>query len=246
MDIALSTPTPWYWDKVNLFDQVPDDGRQAFLQRSERREFRRGEHIFRAPDRATRVYFLESGLVKIYTLSPRGAVTIFWFCVPGDLFGAGGISGAAQQSVYAQTSERSTIFSLSRAGFEQIVQEYPRLGLNVIRLLSARLRLACDAMTDTGSQLSEARLARVLLRLAQNWGEETREGLRFRVQVSHQELGNMIGATRQTVNRGLRNFVRHGWLVQDKRSLVVRDREGLTAFLQKAEREDATEPYRPG
>lgn len=238
---------PWYWDKVNLFDGVSPDGRAAFMQRAERRDYRRGEHVFRASDPATRVFFLESGLVKIYHLSSAGSVTIFWFCAPGDLFGAGGISGASFQSVYGQAVDRSVVFTMSRPAFEHVVEEHPRIGLNVIKLLGARLRLACDAMTDNVTQRADSRLARVLLRLAQNWGEPTAKGVRFRVQISHHELGNMIGASRQTVNRALREFVKQGWLMQDGRNLIVADPEGLTAFLDRAEKQETEmEPYRPG
>lgn len=239
--------TPWYWDKINVFDGVSPEGRLAFMQRAERRDYRRGEHVFRASDPATRVFFLESGLVKIYHLSPGGAATIFWFCAPGELFGAGGISGSKHQAVYGQAIERSTIYAMSRPAFEQLVEEYPRVGLNVIRLLGARLRLACDSMTDNVTQRTETRLARVLLRLARHWGEQTAGGVRFRVQISHQELGNMIGASRQTVNRVLREFVRQEWLAQQGRTLVLADVAELMAFLERSEKAEVQmEPYRPG
>ena len=240
--------TPWYWNKINLFDHVSPEGRRAFLQRSERREYKRGEHIFRAHDAANRVFFLESGLVKIYHLSAQGAVTIFWFCAPGDLFGAGGISGSLEQSVYGQTMDRSIVFTIFRTAFEEVLQEHPGIAMNVIKLMGARLRLACDAMTDNVTQRVEARLARALLRLARNWGDLTPSGIRFRVRISHLELANMIGASRQTVNRVLGDFKREGWLEQDARVLVLTDSDGLAHFLERTEVGEVkrTEPYRPG
>lgn len=243
----MSQITPWYWNKVNLFDLVSPEGRRAFMQRAERRDYRRAEHIFRASDPANRVFFLESGLVKIYHLSPQGAVIIFWFCAPGDLFGAGGIAGSMQQSVYGQAVERSVVFTMSRVAFEEVLQEHPRLAINVITLMGARLRLACDAMTDNVTQRADARIARALLRLAQNWGDPGPGGVRFRIRISHQELGNLVGASRQTVNRALREFAREGWLAQDRRVLVLTDVAGLTAFLASAEKQEVKmEPYRPG
>jgi CRP-like cAMP-binding protein len=236
---------PWYWSKINLFDGVASEGRQAFLQRAERRDYRRGEHVFRANDVANRVFFLESGLIRIYHLSSRGSVTIFWFCVPGDLFGAGGLAGAGEQSVSGQAVDRSVVFAMSRSAFEEVLQAHPRIALNVIKLLSARLRLACDAMADNVSQKVETRLARMLLRLAQNWGDVSASGVRFRVNISHQELANMIGASRQTVNKALRDYARSGWLAQEGRTLVLRDPAGLTeliARMEVAEREGVSGP----
>ncbi|MBX9811804.1 MAG: Crp/Fnr family transcriptional regulator [Burkholderiales bacterium] len=229
---------PWYWNKINLFDHVAPEGRQAFLQRSERREYRRGEHIFRAHDPANRVFFLESGLAKIYYLSQRGALTIFWFCVPGDLFGAGGITGSLEQSVYGQAVDRSAVYAISRTAFEEVLHAHPQIALNVIKLMGARLRLACDAMTDRVTQKTDARLARVLLRLARNWGDITPAGVRFRVRISDQELANMIGASRQTVNRVLGEFNSAGWVGRDGRTLILRDAVGLNELLARADRDD--------
>lgn len=107
--------------------------------------------------------------------SPLGHVSGHTYCVaarrPGDLFGAGGISGSLEQSVYGQAVDRCVVFTMSRAAFEEVLEEHPGIALNVIKLVGARLRLACDAMTDNVTQRVEARLARVLLRLASNWGE---------------------------------------------------------------------------
>jgi len=231
----VSLINPWYWNKINLFDHVSPEGRQALLQRAERRDYRRGEHVFRANDVANRVFFLESGLIRIYHLAPKGSITIFWFCVPGDLFGAGGLAGAGEQSVSGQAVERSVVFSMSRSAFEEVLQAHPRIALNVIKLLSARLRLACDSLADKASQKVETRLARMLLRLAQNWGDVSATGVRFRVNISHQELANMIGASRQTVNKALREYARAGWLAQEGRALVLRDPAGLTALIERME-----------
>lgn len=234
----MSEINPWYWNKSNLFDNVSPEARQAFLQRCERRDFRRGEHLFRAHDLANRVYFLESGLVKIYHLSPRGALTIFWFCAPGDLFGAGGIVGSAEQSVYAQSVDRAVVFTIARPAFEEVLQAHPAIALNVIKLLGARLRLACDAMSDRATEKVETRLARLLLRLAQNWGDATSAGVRFRVQISHQELANMIGASRQTINRVLQSYIRAKWLGQDGRTLILRDPAAFSELLIKLEQDE--------
>ncbi len=229
---------PWYWNKFNLFDNVSPEARQAFLQRCERRDYRRGEHLFRARDIANRAYFLESGLVKIYHLSSRGALTIFWFCTPGDLFGAGGIVGSDEQSVYAQSVDQSVVFSIARPAFEEVLQMHPAIALNVIKLLGARLRLACDAMCDHATEKVETRLARLLLRLARNWGEPTSAGVRFRVQISHQEMANMIGASRQTTNRVLREYIRNKWLGQDGRTLILRDPAAFSELLVRLEQEE--------
>lgn len=110
-----SADIPWYWQKINLFEGTEPGVREAFVKSAEQLQFRRGQHVFRADDLATRVFFLESGMIRIYHLSANGCVIIFWFCSPGDLFGAGGISGSLDQSVYGQAVEPSTVFLFKMA-----------------------------------------------------------------------------------------------------------------------------------
>lgn len=212
---------PWYWDRANWFDGTQPAVRSAFLDLAERRDYRRGTHIFRATDPANRIFFLERGMVKIYHLAPQGTLTIFWFCAPGDIFGAGGIAGSLEQSVYGQAVEQSVVYVISRDDFERLLHVHPQLGVNALRLMAARLRVACDAVTDKTTQRTPARLARILLRLAKHWGEPSGSEIRFRVRITHQELANMMGACRQTVNRELNCFVDQGLIRFDGRTIVV-------------------------
>lgn len=226
---------PWYWNQHDLFEGV-QGARGPFLMQAERLEFRRRQTIFSAGSDATHVYYLERGTVKIFQLSPQGDVTIFWFCSAGDLFGAGGISGSAQQAVFAQATERSVVYALPRSAFEELLHAYPQLGINVIRLVGARLRLACDAATDNATRRVDARLARTLLRLAQQWGKQSGAQVHFGAPITHQELSNMVGASRQTVNRLLSDFARAGWLGFNGRKLVLLQPSELAKFANGDER----------
>lgn len=233
--------SPWYWDGVNLFDNITADTRAHILAQAERQIFKRGATVFRADDRANKVFILDQGLVKIYHLSDQGEITIFWYCVPGDLFGAGGISGTMEQSVFGQAHEKSVVYALPRARFEKLVHQYPQLGLNALRLMGARLRLACDAVTDRITRKSDARLARILMRLAKNWGEQQGDGtVHFRVRITHQELASLLGSCRQTVNRLLNNFVDQGVIRFERRTLIVTD-AGVLATISQG-RSPSTEP----
>ncbi len=225
---------PWYWDRANWFDGTQPAVRSAFLDLAERRDYRRGTHIFRATDPANRIFFLERGMVKIYHLAPQGTLTIFWFCAPGDIFGAGGIAGSLEQSVYGQAVEQSVVYVISRDDFERLLHVHPQLGVNALRLMAARLRVACDAVTDKTTQRTPARLARILLRLAKHWGEPSGSEIRFRVRITHQELANMMGACRQTVNRELNGFVDQGLIRFDGRTIVVLKAAALASVVDES------------
>lgn len=231
--MAPTRDIPWYWKPFDLFAGAPREARALMERSSELRVYERGEGIFSADDPARHVFLLDSGLVKIFHLSTQGEVIIFWFCMPGDWFGAGGISGAEEQAVYGQAVERSTVRVLARADFEQLLLAHPRLALNMIRQVSARLRIACDTLVEKTVQQTDARLAGILLRLGRNCGEPRGNEVPFRVSITQQELADMVGACRQTVNRILNRFQAVGLLRFEGRRLVLMDPAGLHDLLEK-------------
>ncbi len=222
---------PWYWKRFEFFDEADASAREAFYALAIPSSHRKKAMLFAPTDPANTIFYLHSGMVKIYHLSAHGDPTIFWFCMPGDLFGAGGLAGSLQQSVYGEVTEPSVIFRISRASFEGLLMRHPRLALNVIRLLGARLRLACDSMTDLASQMTDVRLSRALLRLAHNWGVRREGGVVLRIKITNEELANMIGASRQTVNEALRDFSASGLIAIRRRVITIPDPELLQALI---------------
>lgn len=232
---ANHAKTPWYWRPVDLFDRTDAVVRQRFRAEATVTSYSRGDTIFFADDAADRVFYLERGMAKIEHLSPSGQTSIFWFCVPGDIFGAGGISGALWQSVYAKALEQSEVLVLPRRKFEKLILDHPQLGLNVIRFLGARLRLACDSMAEVGERAS-LRVGRVVLRIAESCGKWTPEGeVEILARISHQEIADMVGCTRQTVNEVLQALSRRGILRMDRRVMHITDINRLSQIIENAE-----------
>ena len=230
----VTRDAPWYWQKFNFFDEADGAARSAFFDDAKRASYRRSQTIFMPTDAADRVFYLRSGMVKIYHLSAQGDPTIFWFCVPGDLFGAGGLSGSLQQSVYGEATESSVVYTISRTAFEVLLKCHPQLAINVIRLMGARLRLACDSMTDLVSQLTNVRLARALLRLAYNCGVLHGDRVVLRLRITHEELANMIGASRQTVSEALRDLCARGLIEIERRIITIPAPERLQELIDTA------------
>ncbi|MBA8908269.1 Crp/Fnr family transcriptional regulator [Aminobacter sp. P9b] len=229
---------PWYWRPVNLFDGTPSETRREFFNCAKMRGFARGEHVCLADELADHLYYVVAGLVKVEHITATGNVTIFWFCVPGDLFGAGGISGSLRQGVYSRAVEDSQIALLRRTQFEELVGNHPRLALNVIKLMGGRLRLACDAMAEV-TQRANLRVGRLLLRLAESCGQWTNKNeVAIRARISQQEMADMVGCTRQTVTEVLQSLSRSGIIRIEKRTIHIPSVERLRTCVEDAEMTD--------
>ncbi len=212
---------PWYWKRVNLFEGIEDDCCRAFFASTEKHEYVKGRHILFANDPGSRILYLSRGLVKIYSLSEYGEATIHWFCVPGEVFGMGGITCSPYQMIFAQSVEQSCVYAMTRPKFEEFIKTYPQLSLNVIKLMGARLRLACDTVSELASQRVDRRLARQLLRLAENCGHKKNGGIELRAHITHQEFANMIGSCRQTVTATLQDFRDRGLIDMVGRCIII-------------------------
>ena len=220
--MSTEKAAPWYWEPFDLFDSSSAEASAAFFSLTAEQRYGKGDYILMANDPGRRIFFLESGIVKIFNLSPSGTQTIFWYCTKGDVFGAGAISGSPLQSVYAQAVEACKVHFITRSDFEAVMKQYPQIAINMVRLMSARLRLACDALVDFSHHTAESRLARVLLRLAHHYGTTVAANhLELGIRISHQELADMIGSTRQTVNTLLHDFSAQGWINLNGRNVVI-------------------------
>lgn len=222
--------TRWHWTEVSLFDGVDNGTKELFLRHTTKRIVRKGQHVFRATDDANQVFFLADGMVRIYNLTPSGGLTIFWYCVAGELFGQGGISGVIKQSVNAQAMLPCVVHAMPRATFEQMLKLSAPLAINSLKLMGARLRVACDTIIDMRSQRTSSRVARALLRIAHNCGTPVGDGVKIGGPITHQEIGNMAGSCRQTVTEVLKGFEQRGFIVQRMRQITIVDPDALDSY----------------
>lgn len=222
--------TPWYWERVSLFDGVEAGAKELFLRHATMHTYRRGQHIFREDDDANQIFYLEEGMARIYRVSSGGDLTIFWYCIAGEIFGAGGITGAFRQEVNSQATAKSTAYVMLRPVFEQMLKLHPKIAYNTLKLLGARLRLACDAVVDMRSQKTSARVGLALLRLSHNCGVRLGDEVKINAPITHQEIANMVGACRQTVTEVLGEFEKIGIIRLEGRRILIANFSALRAF----------------
>lgn len=228
--------TPWYWERVHLFDGVEESARDLFLRHATKLSFRRGQHVFREDDAANQVFYLHEGMTRIYHLSPEGNLQVFWYCVAGELFGAGGITGSSFQAVNSQAITKSTVYVMLRPVFEQMLKLHPKISYNALKLMGARLRLACDTIVDMRCQRTKTRVALTLLRLTHNCGIRRGDAIKIDAPITHQEIANIVGSCRQTVTEVLREFEERGFLAHEGRQILVTDPKAMSDFARTSER----------
>jgi CRP-like cAMP-binding protein len=195
--------------------------------------FPRGARIFREGESADAVYVLRKGMVKLSSVSDKGRETILHILKPDEVFGELLLS-EEQRAFTAVTLEDSLVTIISKESFVELLWAVPTAALNFIRLLSKRLTLVETGLADFGHTWSHHRLARVLLRLSEKYGEKVAHGTRINVRLTHEDLANLIGTSRETVTTQLRKFTRLGLLKREAKRFVVA-RSSLIDFIRSEE-----------
>ena len=184
------------------------------------RWFPRGARIFREGELADAVYVLRRGMVKLSSLSDKGRETILHILKPDEVFGELLLS-EEQRAFTAVTLEDSLVTIISKESFVELLLTVPSVALTFIRLLSKRLALVERGLAESSHTWSYHRLARVLLQLSEKYGEEVANGTLINVRLTHEDLANLIGTSRETVTTQLGRFTRLGLLKCQARRLIV-------------------------
>ncbi len=169
---------------------------------------RYGKHqtIFREGDPGASFYIILSGSVAIVRIAPDGRETILSILKERDFFGEMSIFDTALRAASVRTLTEVEVGVIEREDFLALLERSARIGRLLVIALSERLRAANKLIAATTSQDIRSRLASLLLNLVQNFGEPVPSGSRISLRLTNQEMANMIGTTRETVNRTLNRF----------------------------------------
>ncbi|MGE5190181.1 MAG: Crp/Fnr family transcriptional regulator [Gemmatimonadota bacterium] len=198
----------------------------------ERRRYSRGAAIFARGDPGDSLCVVTSGLVKLQSGSRGGPKTLLRILKPGDVFGELLFSGKAR-AFTAVAATDVTVDAISRGDLGRLLLTRPRVARDFILLLSRRLAAVERSVAEFGHTWSYHRLATVLLRLAEEHGLQSPSGILIPFALTHAELGDMIGTTRETVTAQLVRFRRLGLVRREGRRYVV-DRRRLLEFIRSA------------
>ncbi len=197
------------------------------------KRFPQGATIYAEGAPSGSIYILQSGLVKLISLSEKGQETILHILKPGDVFGELLLS-QEKRAFTAIAVESALVTMIPREDFLKLLSLAPEVALNFIRMLSKRLAGVERGLAESSHTWSYHRLAKVLLHLSEQYGEEVPTGTLIKLPLTHEDLANLIGTTRETVTTQLNRFSRMGLLNRRARRLIV-TRRRLTEFIHSEE-----------
>lgn len=198
---------------------------------STQRRVQRGTTIFEKGDEGRSMMAVMAGRVRIGTSSEGGKEVMHRLIGPGQIFGEIALLDGKPRSADVTAMEDSLVLVVERRDFLPFLHRNDDLALRLLALLCERLRSTSVALEEIALLDLPARLARLLTKLAQEYGAPGPDGVRIRLKLSQKDLSALIATTRESVNKQLRLWREEGVLDEEGGNIVIRKPEVLSAYM---------------
>lgn len=224
----------WRLQCCTLFERLSPLELSRLESRSRIRTFPRKSPIYSPADDASSVLLLTKGRAKLCSLNSDGKQAILAFIEPGELFGELAVLGLRSREERAEAVETSTVVAIPGEEIEALMERHPSVSLAITKLIGLRRRRIERRLRHLLFHSTRERLLHLLLELAEQYGVATPGGIALKVKMSHQDLADVIGASRESVTLRLGELQAEGWLSVVKRKITLTDVNRLAASIESA------------
>ena len=190
-------------------------------------DFPRGHTVFAEGEPGDRLYIVITGKVKIGRCSPDGHENLLTIMGPSDMFGELSIFDPGPRTSSATTITEVRAVSMDRKTLRAWIADHPETAERLLRVLARQVRRTTDDLSDLIFTDVPGRVARQLLQLARRFGTQEHGALRVTHDLTQEEIAQLVGASRETVNKALSDFAHRGWIRLDGKSVLISDTERL-------------------
>lgn len=207
--------------RVPLFEDLSTADLEQVLRYAQRRSAQAEEFLFFEGDPAHMFYVLTDGRIKLTQVTPDGHQVILTYINPGEAFGVIAVVSEMDYPATAAALSYSRMLAWDDETMVRMMSDHPQIAFNTIRILARHIRGFLQRIQELSTERVERRIARTLLRLAQQTGKKTEEGILLDLPVTRQDLGELSGTTIYTVSRTLSQWESRGILISRREEIVV-------------------------
>ncbi len=216
--------------KIELFKNLSDDELKELQPYLVTSSYKKKDEIFSEGDSPEWFFLVSKGKIKITKLSHEGKEIILEIISPTDIFGGVAVIRGFPYPANAVAMEDSEVLKISRKNLMRLVDRFPNLMYCIALQLGDRMKSSYDSLKNIALERVEARIAALLLKLANKVGTETKEGLLIDMRLTKQDVADMVGTTVETSIRTFSKFKKEGLVSDADGKIVIKDKEGLAEF----------------
>lgn len=217
--------------KMELFDKVSEETKEALSEFGETKCYLKGSHIFMDKEKINKIYIVYSGKVALYKLNESAQKKIVFILGNNSIINAVVLDDIAS-SINCEVFEKAEILSFEKSRFEEVMKSDFELTKIVISSLTRKVRRLYRQLKNSTPIKVEKRVAAKLWKLSKDYGLKVENGTLIDLNVSITYLADMFGAPRETISRALKILQEKDLIILEKKKIVVKDRDKLSKFFK--------------
>ena len=213
--------------KAPLFAALDDETARALMESMTSSHLERGDTLFREGDQGDRLYVIGEGKIKLGRTSVDGRENLLAVLGPGEMFGELSLFDPGPRTATATSIAEAQLIALSHEDLDSFLAGRPAVAANLLAALARRLRRTNETLADLVFTDVPGRVAKALLDLSTRFGRPADDGILVAHELTQEELAQLVGASRETVNKALADFATRGWIKLEARAVLLTDVERL-------------------
>ena len=213
--------------RAGIFQGVDPDAVVNLISQMQTESFPRGTTIFDEGEPGDTLYIIIEGKVKLARHAPDGRENLLSVMGPSDMFGELSIFDPGPRTSSAVCVTEVNAATMDSEMLRTWINDHPEISQQLLRVLARRLRRTNASLADLIFTDVPGRVAKTLLQLANRFGIQEGNGLRVNHDLTQEEIAQLVGASRETVNKALATFAQRGWIRLEGKSVVIVNTEHL-------------------
>ncbi len=213
--------------RAPLFKALDDEAAAALQSEMARLHMERGDVLFHEGDPGDTLYVIAEGKIKLGRTSPDGRENLVAILGPGEMFGELSLFDPGPRTMTATAVAEAQLLVLRNESLTAVLTGRPGVATALLAALAQRLRRTNEHLADLVFTDVPGRVAKALLDLSERFGRPVEGGLMVSHDLTQEELAQLVGASRETVNKALADFATRGWLRLEARAVLLQDVERL-------------------
>ena len=214
--------------RAPLFTALDDASAATLRDSMTQVKVSKGQTLFKEGDAGDRLFVVVEGQLKLGTSSGDGRENLLSILGPGDMFGELSLFDPGPRTATATAVTDARVLALANDQVIGWVTAHPQVSLQLLKRLARRLRRTNEVLADLVFADVPGRVAKAIMDLGERFGTKKDDGLHVNHELTQEELAQLVGASRETVNKALADFAGRGWVRLEPRAVVVLDYERLS------------------
>jgi CRP/FNR family cyclic AMP-dependent transcriptional regulator len=221
----------WHLKKIPLLEKLTAEEMSQVAREVTVHEARKRRVIYMPGDPGDSVYFVNGGRVKISRVTPDGKELTLYYRTPEEMFGDACLIDGGPREEMAEAVDNVLLCQVPQDRVKSLIARNGAFCAALAMMLCNQRRELERKMEDLIFKDVESKLAELLLKLSESYGVQDSRGTLVSVKVTHQEMANLIGSTRETVSLTLSQFKKKNLITTQGRKVIITDKEALESLL---------------